>query len=50
MEEWEEQLQAELSETLDVYLAKGFTLRQCIGVLETLKSELMPIVNFEPED
>lgn len=42
MEEWEDLLQTELSEKLNEYLEKGLTNRQILGVLETLKMEILP--------
>jgi len=50
MEEWEDTLQSELGEKCNDYLMKGLTVRQVIGVLETLKAELLPaIVVFDEE-
>jgi hypothetical protein len=50
MEEWEDILQSELGEKCNDYLMKGLTVRQIIGVLETLKAELLPsIVIFDEE-
>ena len=42
MEEWEDILHSELGEKCTEYLEKGLTLRQVIGVLETIKAELLP--------
>lgn len=51
MEEWEDELQSRLINTIEEFLAKGITVRQVIGVLETAKMELMPqIMMFEEED
>lgn len=50
MEEWEDELQQKIIELLDEYLLKGFTTRQCLGVLVTLQHDLMPTINFEPEE
>lgn len=50
MEEWEDTLQEQLSNTVDEYLQKGLTVRQVIGVLETLKQEMMPQIMFIEEE
>ena len=51
MEEWEDELQLVLSNKVEDFLAKGITVRQAIGVLETLKMELLPqIIIFEAGD
>lgn len=50
MEEWEDELQIKITALLDEYLLKGFTTRQCIGVLRTLEHELIPTIHFEPEE
>jgi hypothetical protein len=50
MEEWEDILQEELSNKCADYMEKGLTSRQIIGVLETLKAELLPnIIVVEDE-
>lgn len=50
MEEWEDLLQEELGDKVNEYLEKGLTTRQAIGVLETLKAEILPnIMVFEEE-
>lgn len=41
MEEWEDELQEQLGEKVNEFLEKGLTIRQCVGVLETLKFELI---------
>lgn len=51
MEEWEDELQLELSATIEDFIARGITVRQVLGVLETLKMELLPqIIMFEEEE
>ena len=52
MEEWEDELQNELNSILEDYEEKGITIRQIIGVLETLKYELISnnLIVFEPEE
>lgn len=51
MEEWEDELQLRISTEIEGFLAKGITVRQVIGVLETTKMELLPqIMVFEEEE
>lgn len=51
MEEWEDELQDELSEKVEEFTDKGLTIRQVLGVLETLKCELIStIIVFDPEE
>lgn len=50
MEEWEDILQEELNNKCTEYIEKGLTIRQVMGVLETLKAELLPnIIIVEDE-
>lgn len=50
MEEWEDNLQEELDAKINEYLDKGLTIRQTLGVLETIKFELIGnIIVFEGE-
>jgi hypothetical protein len=52
MEEWEDELQERLNEIVQEQIEKGFTVRQCCGVLDTLKFELiynLGEVEFTPE-
>lgn len=50
MEEWEDELQADLTECIDKYTSKGLTIRQVLGVMETLKSELLPQIIIVDEN
>lgn len=50
MEEWEDELQEELMKKVNEYIEKGLTHRQIMGVLECMKMELMPLIEFEFED
>ena len=50
MEEWEDELQAILSNKIEEFLAKGITVRQVLGVLETTKMELMPQIMVVEDD
>lgn len=53
MEEWEDELQERLNEILEEYTDRGLTSRQVLGILETLKFEIiinLSEVEFEPEE
>ena len=50
MEDWEELLQSELSEKVNEYLDKGLTTRQVLGVLETLKAEILPQITIVEDE
>lgn len=42
MEEWEDELQARITDIIAEFVDRGITIRQVIGVLETTKGELLP--------
>lgn len=50
MEEWEDELQLILSTKIEEFIARGITVRQVIGVLETTKMELLPQIMVFEED
>lgn len=50
MEEWEDELQADLVSKAREYMEKGLTMRQIMGVVECMKMEIMPTYEIEFED
>ena len=50
MEDWEDEIQEELNERVEEYLAKGLTIRQILGIFDTLRFELISNLIFIVKD